>query len=220
MYWLLCLLGALFVDLYCQSSPGAQLRLTVDLPLIFFSPTILSCLFLPLLPGCCCYVIVVFLCTHFCCWRWCTDLCVSFIANPPPGAQLRLTVDLPLIVSRYRTTDIPFAEKPRNIFCYLDKYVDNFWQWFGKIKYTWHNTYQRNPDRITTEALVPIVCCVPDIYICALPAAILSSSLVSLPFSTKNVFHFVHFLPQVCFSTKMPFILFPFFRKFVPPLGK
>ena len=157
MYWLLCLLGALFVDLYCQSSPGAQLRLTVDLP---------------------------------------------------------------LIVSRYRTSDIPFAAKPRNIVCYLDKYFDNFWQWFGKIKYTWHNTYQRNPDRITTEALVPIVCCVPDIYICALPAAILSSSLVSLPFSTKNVFHFVHFLPQVCSSTKMPFILFPFFRKFVPPLGK
>ena len=88
--------------------------------------------FLPLLPGCCFYVIV-FLCTHFCCWGWCTDLCVSFIANPPPGAQLRLTVDLPLIVSRYQTSDIPFAAKPRNIFCYLDKYIDNFWQWFGKM---------------------------------------------------------------------------------------
>ena len=45
-----------------------------------------------------------------------------------PGAQLRLTVDLPLIVSRYRTSDIPFAAKPRNIFSYLDKYIDNFWQ--------------------------------------------------------------------------------------------
>ena len=128
MYWLLCLLGALFVDLYCQSSPGAQLRLTVDLPLIFFSPTILSCLFLPVLPGCCCYVIVVFCAPIFLVEDGVQIFVYRLLPILLPGAQLRLTVDLPLIVSRYRTSDIPFAAKPRNIFSYLDKYIDNFWQ--------------------------------------------------------------------------------------------
>ena len=141
-----CLVRCLWIFI-ANPPPGAQLRLTVDLPLIFFSPTILSCL--------CCLVVVVMLllfslCTHFSCWRWCTDLCVSFIANPPPGAQLRLTVDLPLIVSRYRTSDIPFAEKPRNIFCYLDKYIDNFWQWFGKIQYI-HDILHINATQIKSR---------------------------------------------------------------------
>ena len=109
--------------------PGAQLRLTVDLPLIFFSPIILSCL---------CCLVVVFMLLFFCAPIFVVEDGVQIFVYRLlpillPGAQLRLTVDLPLIVSSYRTSDIPFAAKSRNIFCYLDKYIDNFWQWFGKM---------------------------------------------------------------------------------------
>ena len=174
-----------------------------------FLPFLACVAWLLLLCYCC------FLCTHFSCWRWCTDLCVSFIANPPPRR--------PIAINSRPATDCFEISDPRYSLRCKAAILPTFGNYLVRlynIYVTYRIMYQRNPFKIMAQTLIPIVCCFPDIYICALPAAILSSSLVSLPFSTKNVFHFVHFLPQVCFSTKMPFILFPFFRKFVPPLGK
>ena len=78
-----CLVRCLWIFI-ANPPPGAQLRLTVDLPLIFFSPTILSCLFLPLLPGCCCYVIVVFFVHPFLLLKMVyRSLCIVYCQSSP-----------------------------------------------------------------------------------------------------------------------------------------
>ena len=75
-----------------------------------FLPFLACVAWLLLLCYCC------FLCTHFSCWRWCTDLCVSFIANPPPRRPIAIN-------SRPATDCFEISDLRYSLRCKAKKYI-------------------------------------------------------------------------------------------------